>query len=244
MSDHTYSNITSKVNGDTYASAVTGLDLMLAQNAIDSKNFKISSFPIYKTDESFSDLAYYAHLIGGDKKALYLPSADTHALAATDNEIWMSNLAKIKNSISLTDSKGKDISFTVFPYDIKSSPYKPVLNTDLSNNGFGQDDIDTSTSLADNSFSIILLATRKTIGETIFINYPSIDYLNSSINVNDSEVYNPIPLMRQQLSPGATAGDTRSGYYSVDYGETESIYDVRIWHANLGDLTGDNTASL
>lgn len=244
MSDSTYANITSKVNGDTFAPAITGLNSMVAKSAIDSDSLRVASYPLYNLDETTTDLAYFAHLIGKGSKGIYIPKAESHLSASTGNNIWFDNLNKIKEAVTLSNSNGEPIEFTVFPYDLKPSPYKPTLNLEVSTgNYFGIQGLVKSKALDNGTYSVLLLSSRRTIGDSVFINYPSIDYNNGIININDSEIYNPIPLMRKEPNPGNTNTETsliQTGFYSVNYGVTETVYDVNIWHANTGNLTGDN----
>jgi hypothetical protein len=90
----------------------------------------------------------------------------------------------------------------------------------------------------DRLYTCILISHYQTIGRTVFIGYPSQTYEDDIVNLQDTEIYNPIPVMKQVsyddvFPSGQFAG--QSGWYTMSLNMAMRSYDINIWN---GDLTG------
>jgi len=221
LSDRTYSNITPKIFGDRYLSFDTISGSMISRQATMTDNVRVSSIPVYSNNSSISNPGYFMHQIGDDKKGVYIKSAYGHASASGD--LVFSNLDKINNAISIKDVDGNEIDYETFSYKL--------IATGSFNN----------IQLQDGTFAVTLVGQKQTIGQSVFIHYPSIDYRNGYINLQDKEVYNPIPVMKHIYTDMSTPF---SGEFSTNYGIFKNKFDITIYGATTGELMTDNQGSL
>lgn len=241
MSDQNYSNITNKVHGDYTVSRLINNSgrCYTASGQLDSSDIRVTSLNVWDEDSGFSAPAYFMHLIGGEEKMVYISSALDHTDVTGDETLFYSNLNKIKSSITVKDSNGNPISFEEFPYSLIVSPYNiasDISTGNFNSNGFGAN-FNANLALPDKNFTCILVANSQTIGRSVFINYPSSNYFGNSINLQDSEVYNPIPVFNK-LDPSSvynSAGSfiAPSGSFSVTLDPNLNSYSVSFWNANL-----------
>jgi len=242
MSDQNYSNITNKIHGDytvSKLSAITGNNGYTASGQLNSNDIRVTSLSVWNEDTGFSVPAYFMHLIGGEDKSVYVPSALGHISVTGDSSLFYSNLNKVKSSIAIKDSNGNALSFEEFPYDLIVTPYSIKSNIatgDFKYNGYGEN-FNQQLALPNNMFTCILITNSQSIGKTVFINYPSNNYFENQINLQDSEIYNPIPVFnRIELSEAYDPlGNfiAPSGSYSVSLDPTLNSYSVNFWNATL-----------
>jgi hypothetical protein len=246
LSSSNINNITNKFKDQfsisTVDAPITGSTWSaLVNTEIDNKEVRLSSYAMYNKESETEHSAYYMHLIGNDSKGIYIPSALGHDAVTGDIDLYLSNKSKILSSISIKTANGTSMPYEAFPYDIITSPYSPDKDisslTDDAPHGFG---IGYSGDIANSggTFTVVLLSEYQSIGETVFLHYPSINYSDGIINMQDSEVYNPVPLMREQLAPVNIYGDFNplTGYYTLQKNTSSSEYTAFLWYA---DVTGD-----
>ena len=242
MSDQNYANITNKLHGDFTIRdfvPINGLSGLAATGQITSSEVRVSSFPLWSYDSSNQYVGYFMHLIGGEDRGVYVVGAAPHIQVTGDYALYHNNLDKVQKAITIKDAQGEDIPYDEFPYRIITIPYAPsTVVADLSghNEGYGATYYSGQAN-PDRIFTSILVANKQTIGKTVFIHYPSKGYVDGVINLQDSEIYNPVPLMKQigytdiyDISGQFIAG---SGSYSLDMNNTMRSYDLKLWHANL-----------
>lgn len=248
LSDQNYSNVTN-LNGDSTVASLSKLGSsqsgLVASGSIAAEDIRLGSFPVWNENSSNSFVGYFVHLIGGDNKGIYAPSAYGHSDVINNEERYYFNTAKIKGLISITDADGNPIPFDEFPYDIVTSPYSPKVAAykvtdpeyvDHSYLGFGT--INTGASNEDGVFTCMLVAAYQSINKTVFINYPSKLYEGTVINLQDSEVYNPVPFMKKVAYSDGPKQDGSAnivGSFSLNYTNNQKSFDLTIWGA---DLTG------
>jgi len=241
LSDKNYANITNKFYGDftarTFIYNPSGQGIR-ATGQFDSTDIRLSSFPVWN-DNANSYVGYFMHLIGGESKGIYVPNALPHSQVTGDYDQYHNNLTKIDKAIVIKDAQGNNLTYDEFPYRIVSFPYNPSIPLTGVSNYYGFNTVINSGLVnTDRVYTSILISPYQTIGKTVFINYPSLSYDNSVVNLQDTEIYNPIPLMKQvsydDVYPdGKFSG--QSGWYSMNLNATLRSYDINIWH---GDTTG------
>lgn len=241
LSDSNYANITNKVQGDF---TLTGMVIVpstgvICTGQIDSADVRVSSFSVWDIDSSDPSVGYFMHLIGSEDKGVYIASSPDHTDMTGDYLTFHNNLDKIQKSIVLKDVDGNRIPYDEFPYYIVVSPYSP--NTDMalvsgSINGYGPR-FNSSIANQNKVFTCILVAAKQSIGKTVFINYPSAEYFDTTINIQDSEIYNPVPLFKQ-VSYNTTYGANGNivaptGSFSLSLDNSFKDYNITIYGANL-----------
>ena len=257
LSDSNFANITPKTRGDKFMNVTPRLDLkgLVALDGVNSEDIRVSSIPVYNTAGSIADMGYFMHLIGGSTKGVYLPSATTHEYAAESETIWWNNYNKLRNAISLKTADGINVPFAVMSWRLFPSPYGPEISVDDGNLGanlFGINTLDTTKQLDNFTYSVVLVASKQSIGRTIFIHYPSIDYKNNTITMQDKEIYNAVPLQKKVIDPVIVNSDDEyiytaiSGEWSAMLSPSNNNYDITIWHGSTGQygLTTNNQDQL
>lgn len=245
LSDQNYNNIVNAYQGDIALSGMISYSFgngMMSTGLLSSPDIRLSSYSIAKEDASVPYVAYFMHLIGGTSNAVYLPGSPSHASLTGDYDLYHSTVSKVKNSIQIKDSNGNILSYDDFPYDVYIVPFGPNVDTSLlSGNyyGFGSG-LNTSLFNSDKAYTCILLAHYQTIGKSVFIHYPSIGYDGSNINLQNSEVYNPIPLLKHVELDNAFDANTvyvttYSGAFSTEINSSLKRYDLKVYGA---DFTG------
>ena len=246
LSDSNVNNITNKFN-DQFSIHATGDPTegsnwsALVSTEIDNKEVRLSSYALYNKESEIEHSAYFMHLIGNDEKGIYIPSALDHDAVTGDIDLYLENKDKVLSSISVKRSDGTDIPYESFPFDIIPSPYAPDKDISLftgdAPQGFGEG-FSGSIANSGGTFTVVLLSEYQSIGETVFLHYPSINYSDGIINMQDSEIYNPVPLMREQIAPVNISGDFNplTGYYTLQKNTSSSEYTAFLWYA---DVTGD-----
>lgn len=244
MSDTDYANVVDVLRGDRYITSFSsGANGSFASNAVNSDDIRMSSVSLWDEDSFQSYVGYFVHLIGGEVKGVYSQTAPAHRNITGNYSLYHSTMEKIKQSIVIKDSNGVDLSFDEFPYSIMVSPYSidtPV--TDISGpmhhfSGATQ----TGYFNSDKTFTCALVAHTRSIGKTVFIHFPSILYSNGDINLQDSEVYNPVPLLKK-IDPINAYGATGNiiaptGSFSLQPGNELKNYNVTLWGINLTGWT-------
>jgi len=246
LSDQNYANVTN-LNGDSTVGSLVKIGGIISgvvsSGSLAAEDVRISSCSVWNDESSNAFVAYFAHLIGGDFKGVYTPSAYSHGDVIGDYDKYYFNKSKIKELIKITDADGKELSFDEFPFDIIISPYSPNIEdydngdpeyVDHSLMGYGT--INTGSVNADGIFTCTLISPYQTIGKSVFVNYPSHVYKGTVINLQDSEVYNPVPLMKKvEYADGPKDDGTPviPGSYSINYGTNQKYLDITIWGADL-----------
>lgn len=246
LSDDNFANITFQVNGDNTAE---GFELItqdvepnpetnwnaLITTDVDNTDIRLSSYAI---DGGNPHVGYFAHLIGGEERGVYIPGAFEHVDATGQTGNYLSNLNKVKSSIKIKDANGVDIPFDLFPYDVVITPYSPSSQTDGITGtdmlGFGAQYAPEHAN-ENNVFTAVLVAEYQTINDTVFIHYPSKDYLDGTINLKDYDVYNPVPIMKEQVDITDASGNVEAttGSFTMTkngIGKSNTLY---IWHGSL-----------
>ena len=246
LSDDSFANITHKIHGDSTVESFELIDQDVEPDAptdwsalistdIDSSEIRLSSYPIEGPGQH---LGYFTHLIGGEERGIYIPGAFDHAAVTGTTGDYLSNVSKVKSSIKIKDSNGTELPFEKFPYDVILTPYSPDAQIDgLSGTdvlGFGNS-YEEQYANSNGVFTVVLVAEYQTINDTVFIHYPSKRYDNDVINLQASDVYNPIPLMKEQIHIGNASGDVEAttGGFTVTnngIGKSNTLY---IWHGSL-----------
>jgi hypothetical protein len=246
MSDNSYANVTHQSHNDLSIGNFTGIDqdvdaqsttqwTGLVSDDIYGTDIRVSSYAI---DGPTAHIGYFAHLIGGEERGVYINTSTAHINATGDTGNYLNNLDRIRQSIQIRKENGNSIPFEDFPYDIIATPYSPLSDmSGLAGNdiiGFGTG-YNSSEANADNVFTVILIAEHQTIDKTVFIHYPSKEYEDGTINLQASDIYNPIPLMKEQVDVVGLSGEVspKTGGFSVTNngpGKGNMIY---IWGGNL-----------
>ena len=241
MSDENFNNVTNKLHGDFTLTFNDSLDntqvgdpnqwSAIVNFELDSPDIRLTSFTIADTEIESEHAAYFTHLIGGDDKGVYIPSAVNHDSATGVTGNYLLNLEKVKDAVTVRTSDGQEIPFETFPFDVIVTPYDP--NKDISaltgNDvlGFGPE-FDQTLANPNGMFTVMLVAEKQSIGDSVFIHYPSINRENGNIFLDDSEVYNPVPLMKELVDYTSSTGRVipQTGYYSIvkhPYGKGDAI---------------------
>lgn len=248
LSDENFNNITNKFLGSTTIGQFGSLDNTLAGDSnpwnalvsseIDSQDIRVSSLAIESPKAGSEHIGYFCHLIGGEDKGMYLPNAFSHVDATGSTGNYLSNLQRVRDAISIKNVNGDNIPFEKFPFTVIASPYGPDKDisaiTGENALGFGTG-YNTDLSNDNGTFTVVLVAEEQTIGETVFIHYPSIAYSDGKINLQDSEVYNPAPTMRRQIDVYTASGvlDPGTGYYTIGTNGLAKNNTVYIWWGDL-----------
>lgn len=173
-----------------------------------TKDIKVTSLSITDTELlSDNNEAFYTYLIGRSVYGVYVENSYPHISGITSSTTGSSltnyflNMEKLRNSIRITDSKGIEIPYEQYPFDVIASPFDPnslhiavLSGLDLMADGVG-----TSTYtgyLPTNVFTTLLLV-REIPERPYFINYPSYRYSDGQLDVSRSEIINPIPIQTE-----------------------------------------------
>jgi hypothetical protein len=260
LSDKNYANISNLLLGDfdvkefsmkwngSYYHAQTEVP------QVDTKDVRFSSFNIWSPTEAQDLTAFYMHLIGGDEKEIYIQGADPHTITIQDGaptdidtgryKAYYSNRDKVYESIVCRDADGNDIPYGEFPYSLVSVPYSVALSEDtILATGLTGDTLfgynsgcPTGLFLADGHFTTVLLSPHQSIGKSVFIHYASANNKTTELNLNDSEVYNPIPIMYQRPYGevyGEAPGTQMCEYSLVPGANATNMYNTAIWAADM-----------
>lgn len=255
MSDKNYSNITNLLFGSfdvKQFTESTGQGDVFASTTIpqvDTTDLRVSSLNIWSPSEAQDVTAFYMHLIGGNEKEVYVQGADPHMSTIQDGpptdintgryKAFYNNKDKVYESITCRDADGNDIPYGEFPYSLVNVPYRSAATNATGDLVFGyQTGCPTGEFLPDGHFTTILLASKQSIGRSVFIHYASANNKTDELNLNDSEVYNPIPIMRQDdfgeirglAGPGMRP---KCSFSLVPDATTTNMYNTVIWGANL-----------
>lgn len=226
MSDENPDNITPKVHGDLMVSSfATGGYGLIAQSVVGSDDIIVSSTSLVQQDNPNLQLGYYTHLIGGERTAVYIDNALDHSEIAEDEAFWWENITKIEDAITLTRVDGTQFTFDEFPHKFIVDTTPPAIGG----------------APRDKAFTVLLIASLQNVGETVFIDFPSIDYKTDNINLQNREVYNPVPMMKRVIDP--TQG--MSGNIFVQTSAGLNGYDVTIFDGDMGlNYKADNQGDL
>lgn len=245
LSDSNINNITNKYNAQFNikigANELTGdAWSAMVSTDIDNKDVRITPHALYNKESEVEHSAFFMHVIGKDEKGIYIPSALDHEDVTGDIDLFLSNKYKVLSSIKIKKEDGTDIPYNLFPYDIISSPYSPDkdISTLSDDARFGYGTGYSGDIANDNgTFTAVLIAEYQSIDEPVFIHYPSINYTNGNINMQDSDVYNPVPIMREQIAPTDISGNFTplTGYYTLQKNSSSKEYTTFLWYA---DVTG------
>jgi len=242
LSDDNYANVTNKLQGDFTTQdnlSASGLSGIIGLG-IDSDEVRLSSTALWDGQAATQNIGYFMHLVGGEDKGVYVPNAIPQSGISTGE--YFTNLNKIKEAITINDRDGNPIPWETFPYDIIATPYGPdsadqiesVLDeVFIPTTGGFHGDIANEEGV----FTVLVVAGPQSIGQSVFIHYPSKTYDGEDINLMDKEVYNPVPLMREQLVHSVFLADGtfngQTGYFSVIPRHDLRDYFVTIWHADI-----------
>lgn len=241
LSDQNYNNIIGAYSSDF---TLSGLNTywfgVISTGQVLAPDLRLSSFMIHSNDGNSSYPGYFMHLIGNEDKGLYLSSSPTHISMTGDYDLYHSTMNRIKDSIKVKNVNGEIIPFDTFPFDLIITPFSPLVDlTSLSGNHYGYGSgINTSMFNQNGIYTCILVANKQTIGSSVFIHYPSINYNGLTINFQDSDVYNPIPMLKHVGSDdvfdeNGLAVIAPSGSFSTELNTNLKKYSVRIYGANL-----------
>lgn len=243
LSDRDYANITNKLRGDFTIKDFTVYPNsgIYATGRITADDIRVSSIPLWNDNSPNTAVGYFAHLIGGDYKGVYLPNAFDHNVTTSNGLLYHLNIGKVEQAILIKDSDGNTLSFDEFPYRVITSPYPPSATlSSVRNSLLGwSGSLDTGQVNPNQMFTCTLVAENQSIGKTVFIHYPSRSYTDGTINLQDSEIYNPIPVMKQ-VDYEDTIGPNNNvlaptGSFSLQLSDEFKKYNIVIWGV---DLTG------
>ena len=201
------------VSGSSVSGSFEGINTALYTGRADvvfsgqsySKDIRITSLSIADTElTSDNNEAFYAYLIGRANYGVYVENAHPHISGVTSNTTGSSlanyflNSEKLRNSIRITNSKGIEIPYEQYPFDVISSPFNPnnlhdavVSGLDLMADGVGVSEY--TGYLPTNVFTTLLLV-REIPEQTYWVTYPSYRYADGNLEVARSEIINPIPV--------------------------------------------------
>lgn len=208
-----------------------------------SADIEMSTLAITDLDSNVFNKAYYHYLIGRGQRAVVVPGTYPHltgqvseyttGIVAVDN--YTANLQRIKNSIKLTDVKGKNISKAAYPYDISISPYSPdnLFLSARSGEDIYLDNIGNSSfsgTLPDNIFSVLLITNKNRLNnQSVFVHYEAYDIGTKQKTAGYKEVVNPQPIFREKHP----SESPEIGLYSLDLNAT-SYYDLTFYGLATG----------
>lgn len=233
-----YSGITSINSGSSFI--FSGLSNIELNNQSFSKSIELTSISIIDNRLEEPKEAFYYYLIGRGSYGVFVPDAFPHSTgelfaesgAIIDN--YLINREKVKNSIYLKDSQGKDLSYTSFPYDVYFSPYsfesiydQNLIDQDIRIDGLFS--LDKSGMLPDGVFSTILVTNKKILNResSLWVYYKAYDIENDNVIGTKKEIVNASPLFTNR-------NQENIANYLVKLGDTNRIYDVFIQGVNNG----------
>jgi hypothetical protein len=151
---------------------------------INTDDFVVSSYAMSRPDSDFPAPLFYYHRLGNE--SLYPILLGGTNTASGD-------FVDMRNSITITDENGIQLSLEDFPWDIRMSKYK-----------------EDGTILPDNVYSVDLLTRDKYIyNRTLFANYNAANPHNGYQPIrNHSEVINTVPIYRRIGYNSAVTGET------------------------------------
>lgn len=217
-----------------------------------SQEIDISPVILSTIDSEDCHPAYYYYLIGRGLYGVSVIDAGPHVIGTgvnpganltvrttgSDANIYISNLEKIRNTISIRNSAGSEIPFDNFPYDVISSPYTysdlftavtsgMYIDVDGFNRASGAISGIFTGRLPDKVFSVGLLLNKNTIGtnDSVWVHYPAYDFKSKKIIPNRKEVINASPLLRKNLDDEVPL----PGRYSIKLDSNSLLYNVKIF---------------
>lgn len=217
-----------------------------------SQNIDVTPISLCSINSTESYPAYYYYLIGRGLYGVSVTDANPHpgfelSGSATGNKasVYIDNLQKIKNAITIRNSAGSEIPFDAYPYDVVSSPYTySDLFTSVAS-GI-HIDVDGLTRLTGTSgiftgrlpngvFSVALLLNKNYISseDSVWVHYPAYSYQSNKIISSKKEVVNASPLVRRNLDDEAAL----PGRYSINLDSRSLLYTVKIFGVD-NDYTG------
>jgi len=230
----------------------TGRANVKLSGQIYSDNIDITSVSIISPDDNLAVPAYYYYLVGRGRYGVLIDGAAQHPTLSysgttTGNIVsdYVDNLEKIKNNISIKNSNGQQIPFDEYPYELKVSPFTvdnlyEATRSGLNININGVTLFTGTSGYYDNSlptgvFSVILLLNNiyRENGSSAWVHYTAYDFESKLITQNKSEVINPSPIMRKNLSDEVPL----PGRYSTELDSESLLYTVNIFGVD-GEYTG------
>lgn len=208
---------------------------------LDSDDIDLTSFSLEHPDMSNERAGFFCHLLGGVDRGVYIPNAVNHLDATGATGDYLANVQKIRDSIQPRDVDGLKIAYEDFPFSVICSPYAPDVDLTVAGltggaerMGFGTGFV-TGEANDNGTFTVMVVANHQSIGQSVFLHYPSIDYEDGTVNLQDSEVYNPVPLMRRQVNVADISGhlQPKTGYYTQAKGASQSQYSTYVWFGEL-----------
>ena len=217
-----------------------------------SDNIDITPLAIASIESNKASPAYYYYLIGRGRYGVRIPDAAGHPSLdyytfTTGNKVneYVDNIDKIKNSISIKNSAGKEIAFESYPYEIVVSPFTPVdlyesIQSGLNLNIHGITMFSGISGYYDNKlptgvFSVVLLLNDiyKSDTDSAWVHYSAYDFESKQNIENKLEIINPSPVMRKNLSDETAL----PGRYNTKLDAESLLYTVNIFGVD-GEYTG------
>ena len=212
-----------------------------------SSDIEISTLPITDLASETFDKGYYYYLVGRGSRAVKSSNTFVHftgqLLDTSTGEVvdtYIANLQRVKASISLKDSDGKEINKEAYPYDIFISPYTPDSLLSAVSNGTNiyLDNIGDSASgqlLPDSYFSVLLVTSKNRLpGKSVFVHYDSYDVTSETDELAYKEIVNPQPIFREKQdyeSPSVGYFDlslNEERYYNLTFYGLEATFSGKI----------------
>lgn len=245
LSDQNYNNVINAYQGDIALSGMQAYTFgngVMSTGVLTSPDIRLSSYSIPNPDMPSPYVCYFMHLIGDNVKGVYLPNSPSHTSLTGNSDLYHSTIKRVKDSIQVRDANGNLLAYDDFPFDVFITPFSPNINLDsLSGSFYGYGSgLNSNIFNSNGVYTCILLAHYQSIGDSVFIHYPSIRYNDQTLDLQDSEVYNPIPLLKQvevddAFDIGTAYVTTNSGAYSVKINPSLKRYDLKVYGA---DFTG------
>ena len=209
-----------------------------------SQNIDLTPVSISSIDSTVSHPAYYYYLIGRGRYAVSVPEAAAHSSTLANERAtgdptnaYVSNLDKIKNTITLRNSNGEELPFDAYPYDVISSPYtisdlKTAIQSGMSINldgvirVSGVSNLYTGT-LPNQVFSVLLTLNKNNLAsdDSVWVHYPAYDLQTNKVIQNKKEIVNASPIMRKNLDDEIAM----PGRYTTVLDQSSLLYTVKIF---------------
>ncbi|RMH16976.1 MAG: hypothetical protein D6698_08975 [Gammaproteobacteria bacterium] len=211
---------------------------------VDTRDIRVTSLAVPSRELDETSEAFYVYLVGRGEWAVNVLGAHPHPETGelythttgsiVDN--YMSNLEKIKSSISLSYGDGSPADDIL--WDIVVSPYTPEnLDSAIENSQdifldgvlpSGYAGTHFSGMLPDGNFMVVLVSPHiPNDGRTVWVKYQGYNISDGTLDPNRKEVYNPVVAIREEGAPtsySVSLDSNNANTYSVTiYGVDASV---------------------
>lgn len=233
-----YSLVASKamVSGSEASGYYRGINLrnyfsqgdVIYTGQLDTEDIRVTSLSIVHPDLDQPQEAFFTYLVGRGEWGVHLSD---YAPRATGGfleygtgqrqifEDYLSNIDRVRSSITLKDSNGRVISVNDFPWDVYTSPVTPSIlrgavisgaeiNVDGLGPATGHYTTDgftftpfaiTQAALPDGVLSAVIVTAEQKAEDTIWVHYPAYRFRDGKIDRSHREILNPAPIFRKRV---------------------------------------------